>query len=85
MTAELTTAGTKVFGSGWAWLCYNTGACVHVCVYDNVCVPVHVCVGSGAVHHECVCALDDATLSAADRDIDIIGQCFSPMWMDKCC
>jgi superoxide dismutase len=25
MTAELTTAASKVFGSGWAWLCY-TGA-----------------------------------------------------------
>eukprot|EP00775_Hariotina_reticulata_P004270 gene4270-4522_t len=26
LTADLTTASTKVFGSGWAWLCYNTGA-----------------------------------------------------------
>lgn len=25
MTSELTTAATKVFGSGWAWLCYTGG------------------------------------------------------------
>lgn len=30
MTAELTTAGRLVFGSGWAWLCYNIGVCVCV-------------------------------------------------------
>ena len=27
LQTELTTAATKVFGSGWAWLCYTGGCC----------------------------------------------------------
>lgn len=27
LQAELTTAATKVFGSGWAWLCVTGGPC----------------------------------------------------------
>jgi superoxide dismutase len=46
MTAELTSAAGKVFGSGWAWLCYTGGGelglvCLFLCI-------VHQLVGEAA-------------------------------------
>jgi superoxide dismutase len=38
MIADMTTAGTRVFGSGWSWLCYLSGMYVHsnihACMYS---------------------------------------------------